>query len=131
MILFELTCRRDHVFEGWFRDSGAYESQRKARKITCPVCGDTRIGKAPMAPRIAKSREAGGKAKEKGDRKTAAAMAHAGDTMRKLRNLREEIEANCDYVGPRFPEEARRIHYGESESRGIYGEASREEAASL
>jgi hypothetical protein len=120
MILFDLTCGREHVFEAWFRDGAAYEAQRKGRKIACPVCGDSKVSKAPMAPRIGKGNES-----------DTGNGSKAGEALRMLRQLRQDVESKCDYVGPRFPEEARRIHYGESEKRGIYGEASPDEARSL
>ena len=121
MILFDLTCRNDHVFEGWFRDGAAYEAQRRARKVTCPVCGSARIAKAPMAPAIAKGAE----------KPAAPAKRRASEMMRELRKVREQVETHCEYVGPRFPDEARAIHYGESEKTGVYGEASPQEAKEL
>ncbi len=120
MILFDLKCTSDHVFEGWFHDGDAYEAQAAAGEIACPVCADRAVGKAPMAPRIGKR---GGDGRE--------AQAEAATAIRALRELREKVEATSDYVGPRFPEEARRIHYGEIEQRNIYGEASDDEAREL
>jgi len=111
MILFNLRCAEGHHFEAWVKDGAAWE-QRAAGAILCPVCGDAEVVKAPMAPRIARSR---------GDDEAA----------RTLRDLRQKIEQNCDYVGDRFAEEARRIHYGESAPRDIYGEASSAEAEDL
>jgi hypothetical protein len=121
MILFDLTCRNAHVFEGWFRDGAAYDAQRRARKVTCPVCGSAKIAKAPMAPAIAKGAE----------KPPVAAKAPPAALMRELRKLRDHVEAHCDYVGPRFPEEARAIHYGEGKKRGIYCEASPRQAEAL
>jgi len=139
MILFELKCTSDHRFEAWFRDGAAYEAQAAAGTIACPQCGDTRITKAPMAPRIAKARD--GRASLPADTGTAAdttaatasdrARALQAEVMRQLGELRRTVEENCDYVGDRFAEEARRIHYGESTPRGIYGEASARDAAEL
>ncbi len=114
MILYDLRCSNDHLFEAWFADSSAYETQSKAGKVTCPVCNTRKVAKAPMAPRIA--RHASG---DEGD-----PAARAGTARKALRELRKHVEESCDYVGPRFAEEARRIHYGESEPRGIYGESS-------
>ena len=108
MILYDLRCGQDHGFEGWFRDSKAYDGQRRAGRVVCPVCGDKKVRKAPMAPRVAKSRASGSEA----------------EALTTLRQMRRQVEANCDYVGERFAEEARKIHYGETEKRGIYGEAS-------
>jgi hypothetical protein len=118
MILFALRCAADHEFEGWFRDNAMFDRQSAAGKITCPQCGDNGVTKAPMAPRVARSRKA----------EAAPSPAH----LRKaLQELRRHVETNCDYVGERFAEEARRIHYGETDPRGIYGEASPDDAAGL
>jgi hypothetical protein len=114
MIRYELRCRSDHAFEGWFRDSAGFDEQASSGELSCPVCGDSDIGKAPMAPSVVR-----------GGRSAPA------DPMTVLRALRRAVETNCEHVGERFAEEARRIHYGEAESRGIYGSASREETAAL
>jgi hypothetical protein len=111
------------VFEAWFRNSGAYDAQAAAREIACPICGDIRIAKAPMAPRIGKSRQE--------VEKTETAAQRRAEVMRDLVELRRKVEENCDYVGDRFAEEARRIHYGEVEERGIYGEATEAETTEL
>ncbi|HYG89797.1 MAG TPA: DUF1178 family protein [Azospirillum sp.] len=129
MILFELKCTSDHRFEAWFRDGNAYEAQAAAGTIACPHCGDTRVSKAPMAPRIAKSRGKGAEpAADVGTDKTKVLQA---EVMRHLAELRRTVEENCDYVGDRFAEEARRIHYGEADARGIYGEATAGDVAEL
>lgn len=130
MILFDLKCSSDHVFEAWFPDSASYEKQVKKKTVECPVCGDTKVTKAPMAPRIAaRSNVSGADA----DTEQTAVMAadDQGKARALLRELREHVEANCDYVGAEFPEEARKIHYGETEKRNIYGEASADEAKAL
>ena len=134
MILFELRCASDHRFDVWFRDGAAYDAQAAAGTIACPACGDTRVGKAPMAPRISKGagkgrkEEAAEPAKAEGTDKAAALQA---EVLRHLGELRRAVEENCDYVGDRFAEEARRIHYGETDPRGIYGEASPGDVADL
>ena len=120
MILFDLKCPAGHVFEGWFRDGVTYDRQVKAGKVSCPSCGDDRIEKAPMAPRIAKQPRG-----EESDGKARGKMREV------LKGLRAEVERTCDYVGPRFAEEARRIHYGESDARNIYGEATTADAEAL
>ena len=127
MILFDLACRNDHVFEAWFRDGATFEAQRKARKIPCPECGDLRVEKAPMAPRINKG------AAEPAPAKAISAPPDPkqAEMMKALRKLRQIVETNFEHVGPRFPEEARAIHYGEQEKRGIYGEATPKEAEEL
>jgi hypothetical protein len=124
MILFELRCAQDHQFEGWFPSGAAYEAQLAKRELSCPLCGDRKIDKAVMAPRI-------GKAGEPTPPEPTPATRKALNAKAALQELRKKIEANCDYVGPGFAEEARRIHYGEAEERGIYGEASDEQAQGL
>jgi len=119
MISYDLQCPEEHVFEAWFSNSDAYGEQVKKKAVACPVCGSTKVEKTIMAPRIAKS-ESG----QSNDIPPAA--------MKKmLVKLRETVEENCDYVGADFPEEARKIHYGEAEHRDIYGEASDQEAGEL
>ncbi len=120
MILFNLRCTAGHDFEAWFRDGAAYES-RQAGAVSCPECGDIKVTKAPMAPRIGRGlRDA-----------EPAGGGGAAETARQLRELCTKVAQNCDYVGDRFAEEARRIHYGETTARGIYGETSRAEAEEL
>ena len=118
MILFALRCADDHEFEGWFRDGATFDRQSAGGKISCPQCGDISVTKAPMAPRVARSRSA----------ETAPSPV---ELRKALQELRRRVETNCDYVGERFAEEARRIHYGESDPRGIYGEASADDAKDL
>lgn len=119
MIVYNLRCAKDHSFEAWFRDSATYDAQAKAGEVVCPVCGDTKIAKAPMAPNIS------AKKADKSD------MAAAAEVMGKLRELRAEVESNSDHVGDKFPEEARKIHYGEAEKRNIHGDATPDEAKAL
>lgn len=118
MIRFSLRCSADHEFEGWFRDNEAFEAQQNAGEIACLECGDTTVEKALMAPAISRGRG-------KPPAMTAAQMK----TM--LLALRRQVETSCDYVGERFAEEARRIHHGEAEPHGIYGEASEDESREL
>jgi hypothetical protein len=152
MILYRLRCRKGHEFESWFKDSKAYERQEKRSLIGCPSCGDSRIERAIMAPRIGK----GGARDEApaapppttegpaatpqvpvpGPQMAAPAMAALARKMPKelreaLIKVREAVERNCEHVGDKFAEEARKIHYGESDKRGIYGETSDEEAEAL
>ena len=117
MILFTLRCANDHEFEAWFRDSEGFAAQHDAGEIACPLCGNNAVEKAVMAPRLGRSRET-----------APAALAQMRKT---LIDMRRQIETHCDYVGPRFAEEARRIHYGETGPRGIYGEASDAESREL
>ena len=124
MIVFDLKCGKGHVFEAWFRDNATFETQCNGRKVECPVCGGTKIEKAPMAPNIAVSDSARGGMLDKGTEDTV----NAAKFISTCRAIREEVEKNSDYVGPRFAEEARRIHYGETDKRSIYGEASDRDA---
>lgn len=119
MILFELICADGHSFECWFRDNVTCETQLGEGEVACPTCGDTLVRKAPMAPRIARA----GREADKNQ-----VSDQVGEV---LSQLRDYIEANSDYVGSGFAEEARKIHYGEAEKRSIYGEASAKEASDL
>ncbi|HSE78113.1 MAG TPA: DUF1178 family protein [Alphaproteobacteria bacterium] len=129
MIVFDLRCDKGHVFEAWFKDNAAFVRQRKRRQIGCAECGSTIIDKAPMAPRIARA----GKNDDAQPKSYAnePAATRAAELMKELTELRTHIEKNCDYVGSRFAEEARKIHYNEAKKRNIYGEASDAEAAEL
>ena len=133
MILYRLLCDQDHGFEAWFRDSGAFDKQAQLGLLSCPTCGTAKVGKALMTPRIGKS-----PVQKPADVQPPAPpavppkVAENVALMRKqLLSLRRHIEKSCDYVGPRFAEEARRIHYGETDPHGIYGEASKREAEAL
>ena len=138
MILYHLRCRKNHVFEAWFRDSAAYDDQVEAGEVACPTCGSKKVEKAPMEPRLAK----GGLAKGSGETgevrtaeaetaETETAKAETAKAAEALRGLRRKVENSFDYVGPQFAEEARKIHYGESDAHNIYGETSDEEAKEL
>lgn len=128
MIRYQLRCDKTHGFESWFRDSAAYDALAAAGEVACPVCGSTKIEKQLMVPAIAKPSE---KPSVAGGRDPAQAMAVAGEKLRQLRELRRQIEANADYVGPAFAEEARKIHYGEADPRNIYGETSGDDVKAL
>ncbi|HEV2301575.1 MAG TPA: DUF1178 family protein [Stellaceae bacterium] len=119
MIVFSLRCAAGHEFEAWFRDGESFEAQREGGEISCPQCGDDAVDKAVMAPRLTRSRAAG--ASEMSPARLRAALLA----------LRRQVETHCDYVGERFAEEARRIHNGEAEAHGIYGEASEKESREL
>jgi hypothetical protein len=120
MILFDLQCAKSHAFEGWFKTGEAFDKQAKAGKVECPTCGSTKVKKALSAPALLK----GGTSNSKSEG-IAIKMREA------MVELRKQVETNADYVGKQFPEEARRIHYGEKEERAIYGEASPDEAKEL
>lgn len=123
MIRYSLICERDHEFDGWFSSSDGYEEQAAAGEVACPQCGSTRVSKALMAPNVARGvakRSGGAPANEMVERMSMVMLA-----------LKQHVEENCDYVGDTFAEEARRIHYGETEHRDIYGEATLDEAREL
>ncbi len=137
MIHYQLRCSHDHGFDGWFKDSASFAKQARRGLLECPVCGDAKVEQALMAPAVPK------KGRKKAAPPVAPApeasptpVAVAGNQMpdhirAMMQRLRAEIEKNCDYVGAEFTEEARRIHRGESDRRGIYGEASADEAEAL
>lgn len=127
MIKYALRCQRDHAFEGWFRDSEAFHAQAAEGALACPQCGSRQVDKAIMAPRIGKA----GSETEVAQVRVAKPAPQAAELRAKLLELRQAVEASCDDVGANFAEEARKIHYGEAEARGIYGQASREEAEAL
>lgn len=134
MILYSLCCSKDHGFDAWFANSAAFDKQAKKGIVVCPICGDTKVRKAIMAPRIAK----GAGKKEPAPQAPATPPAPqpgnhvmAPQMREMLAELRKQVEANCDYVGNDFAEEARKIHYGETAERGIYGEASDADAEAL
>lgn len=140
MIKYRLRCTNDHAFESWFKDSATYERQEKRKLLECPVCGNPKVERAIMAPNVGR----------KGNARTESAPPPVPEAapppsvpavvpgpaippeMRKmLLELRQQVEKNCDYVGDKFADEARKIHYGETDKRGIYGETTDEEAAAL
>lgn len=116
MIRYALICDKAHEFEAWFSNSSSYDEQVTAGDVTCPHCGSARITKALMAPNVARSG------------KSAASANDAIDAVRRARN---EILKNADNVGDNFASEARKIHYKDTEPRGIYGRASDKEAKAL
>lgn len=128
MIKYSLICEKEHDFEGWFGSSGDYDKQRKRGFVECPHCGSKKISKALMAPGVV-----GTKKSIDDQSKTMANVAPQlpEEVAKKIREIKKHIEKNSENVGDKFPEEARKIHYGESEARGIYGKATIEEAVSL
>jgi hypothetical protein len=141
MIRYNLRCERGHAFESWFQSSSAYESQEKRRLVSCPACGSAKVERAIMAPQIVskKGRDAAPPAppapaassEVTAPASTPLMMAQERELRAKLKELRDHIVKNADNVGERFPNEARKMHYGDIEHRPIYGEASPEEARSL
>lgn len=129
MIHYDLICDQGHDFDGWFRDSAGYDEQAGRGLVSCSVCGSVKVEKQLMAPGIpAKSNR-----KEDGARKMVAGPVdpRLAVMMQMVREMRKHVEETAEYVGPRFAEEARKIHYEETEHRGIYGEASPEDTKSL
>ena len=135
MILYDLVCDNDHTFESWFRNSSAAEKVLKAKQSPCPMCGSVKVRKAPMAPRLSKSEGVVPDASETPAAPAAAPSTEMAAAMSKavaaLNELRETIEKTFDHVGEEFPEEARKIHYGDAPDRPIYGDATLEEAKAL
>ena len=143
MIRYNLRCERGHAFESWFQSSAAYESQEKRKLVNCPACGSAKVERAIMAPQIVskKGRDrdkeapvpvaAAAPADTTASASTPLLMAQERELRAKLKELRDHIVKNADNVGERFPNEARKMHYGDIEHRPIYGEASPEEARSL
>ena len=137
MIRYALVCNKGHDFESWFQDSAAYDKQIKRKLVACPHCGSAKVEKAIMAPRLAGARKREMTAEPPvavpAPEKAPVAMIspQEKELRSKLKELREHLTENADHVGPKFPEEARKMHYGETKHRSIYGEASPEEAKDL
>jgi hypothetical protein len=150
MIRYTLVCNKRHAFESWFASSAAYDKQAKRGLVTCPICGSAKVDKALMAPRLARTDTS--PSRDITTREMLPAPAPAADATpaaaapptpvamispqeqefrQKLRELRDHLVQNADNVGTRFPEEARKMHYGEAEHRSIYGIASPAEAKEL
>ena len=143
MIRYSLRCERGHAFESWFQSSAAYESQEKRKLVSCPSCGSVKVERGIMAPQIVsqKGRDNAAPAPAVPTDVAATEVATQGSTpllmaqerelRAKLKELRDHIVKNADNVGERFPNEARKMHYGDIEHRPIYGEASPDEARAL
>lgn len=139
MICYTLSCERGHEFESWFSNSTAYDKQAKRGLVTCPVCNSAKVEKTIMAPRLSRTDidvpapPPPAAAPQASPAKTTAVMMspRERELRQKLKELRDHVTKNSSYVGQRFPEEARKMHYGEAEHRSIYGEASADEAKKL
>ena len=140
MIRYALVCEQGHDFESWFQNSSAYDKQRKRGLVTCPICNSVKVEKAIMTPRLAHSDAPPSAASEPPPAPSPAPAAPAQVAMmspqerefrQKLKELRDHVTKNADYVGQKFPEEARKMHYGEIEHRSIYGEATPDDAKEL
>ena len=123
MIRFALICEHEHEFEGWFRSNDDFDTQKKRGFVDCPTCGSHKVQKALMAPAVSTARK---------QETIALAMGEAQkQALAQLKAMAEKVRENADYVGDKFAEEARKIHFGETDPRGIYGEATLDEAKSL
>lgn len=123
VIQYSLSCDKGHQYDAWFRNAAAFEEQQARGIVTCAVCGSDQIGKAPMAPAVART----------DNPKVSLSASHpeAAKFRELLRAYRQKVMSEADYVGDKFAEEARKIHFDEAEARGIYGEATREEVIAL
>jgi hypothetical protein len=147
MIRYALVCEKGHAFDSWFADSAAYDKQAKRKLVACPYCGSAKVDKAIMAPQLATSKKRKTpvevESAETPVETPAAAPAPTAPApvamispqeqllRAKLKELRDHVTKNADNVGTKFPEEARKMHYGEAKHRSIYGVASPEDAAEL
>lgn len=151
MIRYTLVCAQSHGFESWFKSSDVFDRQVARKLLACPVCGSTEVEKAIMAPAVGARSKRRAAAAAPPDEGAPSPSTHEGrpassvqekspiamlsererELRQKLKELRDHLVKNADYVGHEFPEQARRMHYGETERRSIYGEASTEEAAAL
>lgn len=149
MIRYSLRCKKNHTFESWFASSDAFDKLAAKKQVVCPDCGSRSVEKALMAPGVVKSEAKSPSkraAKSAAKRAVAAAAAAAQpetpapnlqhvaaqkELIEAVRKLRDEVVSQAEYVGPRFSEEARKIHFEEAPARGIYGEATAEEARAL
>jgi len=139
MIVFDLKCEFNHIFEGWFSSSRDFEDQCQTGAVECPVCGSSDVTKAVMAPNIGKKSNQSSSAQAifttEGDEEQVGYTnlpKHLQQELEGVLNkVRKHVEENCEYVGDSFPEEVRKMHYGETPERGIYGEASHEESLEL
>jgi hypothetical protein len=140
MIRYTLACDKGHQFESWFADSAAYDKQAKRKLVTCPMCASAKVDKTIMAPQISTSKKrakateapASVAAENTQEHSQVAMISPQEQEFRtKLKELREHMTKNSDNVGAKFPEEARKMHYGETEHRSIYGEASPQDAKEM
>ena len=153
MIRYTLNCTDDHVFESWFQNSAAFDKQKKRGLVTCPICGSGKVEKAIMAPQLVRTDVERPPAPAPpvappnpqaatpaplptppvpaGKSSVAIMSLQERELRQKLKELRDHVTKNANYVGPRFSEEARKMHYGEIEHRSIYGEASPDDAKAL
>ncbi|MET3928088.1 DUF1178 family protein [Devosia sp. 2618] len=123
MIQYSLHCSKGHQYDAWFKNAAAFDEQQARGIVTCAVCGDADVGKALMAPAVART---------DGERLSLSSSSPDAIKFREmLRAYRQKVTSEADYVGERFAEEARKIHFDEAEARGIYGQATRDEVSAL
>lgn len=123
MIRFGLACDKEHEFEAWFRDGDDFEAQKERDLVACPHCGSHAVRKALMTPAVSTGKE-----------KAPVALGMSEEqkkALAQIKALAEKVRENAEYVGDKFADEARKIHFGEVKARGIYGEATPEEAKDL
>ena len=123
MILFDLCCENEHVFEAWFASSSQYEKQKKNKLINCPICNSNKVKKALMAPKL--------KGTKKNDETFRQNVLNNKEMIIKFKKLKKFVEQNTEDVGKKFTEEARKIHYGETDAKSIRGETTRKQAEEL
>jgi hypothetical protein len=123
VIHYSLRCDNGHSFDAWFKNAETFDRQHSAGSISCPTCNSEQVEKAPMAPAVARS----------GSEKVTLSAGHPqhAEILELMRAMRRKVTTEADYVGDKFAEEARKIHFHEADPRGIYGEATRDEVASL
>jgi hypothetical protein len=124
VIKYSLNCDNGHGFEAWFKNGEDYETQKKRGFLECPVCGSSNVSKSLMAPSVATSRK-------REERAVTVSNARQQEIMGKMRELARELKKNSDNVGEKFAEEARKIHFGETDPRAIHGQATSEEVSEL
>jgi hypothetical protein len=131
MIRYDLICDQGHAFDGWFRDSAAYDAQASSGLVTCAVCGSAKVEKQLMTPGVPVKSNRKASASGSQTMMVAGRDPRAQALIDMMREMRRTVEANAEYVGDRFADEARKIHYEEAEQRGIYGEATADDAKAL
>lgn len=144
MIRYSLACEKQHDFEIWFKNSADYDKQQKRGLVSCPQCGSAKVEKALMAPSLGRGTRKGAPVTAEAappeaapaapaETKTPVAMVSPQEKefRAKLKELRDHLTKNAENVGAKFPEEARKMHYGEKKHRSIFGEASPQEAKDL
>ncbi|MBT3916374.1 MAG: DUF1178 family protein [Rhodospirillaceae bacterium] len=135
MILYDLRCSQGHTFEAWFKDSGTFDQQAKYGDVECPTCSDTSVEKAIMAPRLSSATRKKGLEHDLPVARSGPGKERASEVAREILDavgkVQKHVEDNCENVGENFADEARAIHYGEAEERGIYGKATETEVEDL